>query len=139
MTKYPSRYSNDKKVTAAQYLAELMCERQAQKNKKELPKQFWNLPHWSKKFKSQLFAAYGLLKLYDEAAIIKAVKSKEARNIYSLRAPTLDDIIKEHQHRLQLDKSKPKDISIVRKDVNAKPRQYRVEDNILGRLSELDT
>tara|TARA_R100000008_G_C3499583_1_gene122960 strand:+ start:79 stop:498 length:420 start_codon:yes stop_codon:yes gene_type:complete len=139
MTKYPSRYSNDKRVTAAQYLAELMCERQAQKNKKELPNQFWNLPHWSKKFKSQLFAAYGLLKLYDETAIIKAVKSKEARNIYSLRAPILDDIIKEQQHKLELDKTKTKDANIVRKDVKAKPREYRVKDNILGRLSELDT
>jgi len=141
MTKYPSRYSDDKKVTAAQYLAELMCERQAEKNKKELPKRFWNLPHWTKKFKSQLFAAYGLLKLYDEAAIIRALKSKEARYIYSLRAPTLDDIIKEQQHMLELDKAKAKDkdTNVVRKDVKAKPREHRVKNTIFDKLSELDT
>ena len=138
MSKYPSRYSNDKKVTAAQYLAELMCERQAEKNKKELPKQFWNLPHWSKKFKSQLFAAYGLLKLYDEVAIIKAVKSKEAKRIYSLRAPILDDIIKEQQRILELDKIKAKDIEVIRKNTKAKPREHQVRATILGKLSELD-
>ena len=138
-SKYPSRYTHgDKKVTAAQYLAEVVCERQAQKDKKELPKQFWNLPHWKKKFTSQLFAARGLLKLYDEAVIIKAVKSEKARYIYSLRAPTLDDIIKECQHTLELGKAKSKDANVVRKDVTAKPREHRVEDNILGRLSELD-
>ena len=139
MTKYPSRYSDDKKVTAAQYLAEFMCERQAQKNKKELPKRFWNLPHWTKKFKSQLFAAYGLLKLYDEVAIIRAVKSKEARYIYSLRAPTLDDIIKEQQRMLELDKAKAKDADVIRKDIKAKPREHQVKNTIFGKLSELDT
>ena len=77
-SKYPSRYTHgDKKVTAAQYLAEVVCERQAQKDKKELPKQFWNLPHWKKRFTSQLFAARGLLKLYDEVVVIKAIKSKK--------------------------------------------------------------
>ena len=138
-SKYPSRYTHgDKKVTAAQYLAEVVCERQAQKDKKELPKQFWNLPHWKKKFTSQLFAARGLLKLYDEAVIIKAVKAEKARYIYSLRAPTLDDIIKECQHTLELGKAKSKDANVVRKDITAKPREHRVENNILGRLSELD-
>ena len=138
-SKYPSRYTHvDKKVKAAQYLAEVVCERQAQKDKKELPKQFWNLPHWKKKFTSQLFAARGLLKLYDEAVIIKAVKSEKARYIYSLRAPTLDDIIKECQHTLELGKAKSKDANVVRKDITAKPREHRVEDNILRRLSELD-
>ena len=138
MTKYPSRYSDDKKVTAAQYLAEFMCERQAQKNKKELPKRFWNLPHWAKKFKSQLFAAYGLLKLYNETALIRAVKSKEARSIYSLRAPILDDIVKEQQRILELDKDKSKDANIVRKNTKVKPRDYQIKDTVIGKLSELD-
>ena len=44
MSKYPSRYSDGKKVTAAQYITELICEKRAVKDKKELPNNFWKLP-----------------------------------------------------------------------------------------------
>ena len=61
--KYPSRYSNGKEISAAQYITEFICEKMADKNKKELTQKFWDLPEWKKDYKSQLFAAYGLLKI----------------------------------------------------------------------------
>ena len=137
--KYPSRYS-EQRITAAQYLAELMCERQARKNSEELTKQFWNLPHWKKPFKSQLFAANGLLKLYPEVVLVRAICSKQAENIYSLRSPILNDIIKRFHHKFKLEQKNvsESDIEIVRKSVTDKPRKYQSRDTTLGKLDELD-
>lgn len=135
--KYPSRYSNGKKVTAAQYIAELMCEKQAQKEKKELPQKFWEHAAWKKPYKNQLYAAYGLLKIYDEKAIIKALKSKEAYGVYSLRAPSIDRLIKQEQEELKRQKNKPS-VEIERKDTSSKPRRHIVKETNLGRLRGLD-
>ena len=138
MSKYPSRYSDGKKVTAAQYITELIYEKRAVKDKKELPNNFWKLPQWAKIYKSQIFAAYGLLKIYDEVAIIKALKSKKSFNIYSLRAPHLDDIIKEEQRQLELDKNKPKTAELKRTNTSSKPREHKARQTKLGKLRELD-
>ena len=138
MSKYPSRYSDGKKVTAAQYIAELICEKRAFKDKKELPNNFWNLPQWKKIYKSQIFASYGLLKIYDELAVIRALKSKKSFKIYSLRAPHLDDIIKEEQRQIELDKNKLKETEVKRIDTSSKPREYKAKQTKLGRLKELD-
>jgi chorismate-pyruvate lyase len=40
-SRYPSRYSPNGWVSAPQYITELVCEKKAQKEKKELPMKFW--------------------------------------------------------------------------------------------------
>jgi hypothetical protein len=132
--KYPSRYSNGKEIAAAQYLAEMMCERMAQKNRKELPQRFWNQPEWKKSYRSQLLAAQGLLKIYDESVVIRAVKN--LKGIYSLRAPSLDDAIKEEKKKAEANKDKKANVKRV--DTKAKPRQHRTRKTQLGKLKELD-
>ena len=136
--KYPSRYSSGKQVGAAQYIAELACEKMAKRNKKELPQKFWNIPEWKKSYKSQLLAARGLLKIYSEVAIIRALNSSRAFGIYSLRAPQLDDIIKEQQRLLDIEKEKPKTTEVKRADTTSKPRDSIVKKTNLGKLRELD-
>jgi hypothetical protein len=91
--KYPSKYSNGKEVTAAQYIVEMICERIAKKNKKDLHYRFWISPEWEKEYKGQIAAAHKLLKKYDFNTIVHALKSTEGSKIYSLRAPHLSDII----------------------------------------------
>lgn len=137
--RYPSRYSDDM-VTAAQHLAEIMCERQARKNSQELTKQFWNLDHWKKPFKSQLFAAYGLLKLYPAVVLVQAIYSKQAEHIYSLRSPVLDDIVKQVYHKFKLEQKtiSESDLEIIRKSITDKPRQHPTQNTTLGKLNELD-
>ena len=98
--KFPSRYSSGSFVTAEQYIAELMCERQARRKKLDLPQKFWQIDHWKKPYKIQLIAAQGLLKIYDAKAILNALKAKDGSNIYSLHAPHIDDIIKREQASL---------------------------------------
>lgn len=91
--KYPSKYSNGKDITAAQYLAEFICERLAKIKKKDLHYRFWLSKEWEKEYKGQIGAANKLLKKYEIKHIIHALKSSRGSKIYSLRAPHLPGII----------------------------------------------
>ena len=135
--KYPSRYSQGKNITAAQYMAELMCERQARIEKKELPQKFWEQSQWKKSYMSQILAANGLLKIYDELAIMKALKSKEADRIYSLRNSNLDRLIKYQENELKKQRKKPS-VEIDRKDTKARPRAHSTKKSNVGKLRDLD-
>lgn len=97
---YPSRYSPNGWVRSDQYIIELICEKKAATEKKDLPVKFWQDPEWSKFFKSQLRKCNILLKKYSADSIIKALQDKKSWNIYSLFAPWLEDII------IQYEKSK---------------------------------
>lgn len=114
-SRYPSKYSAGNYVTAAQYITELICEKLAKKQKKVLIQQFWKNSDWSKFYKQQILAAYGLLKLYPEKAIIAALKAKASWNVYSLRAPHLDKMIRAEQSALELE-LKSKDVIEVNDD-----------------------
>ena len=88
--KYPSRHKPGTYVTVAQWLGELMCERKALSETKELPRAFWLKihddkdlnQHWSKYLKTQTQHAYKLLKEFDEKQIVEAIKSNS--KLYSL-------------------------------------------------------
>lgn len=116
MNTYTSRYT-DKLITAAQYLAEMMCERQAKKEKKDLCKQFWNTDYWIRPFKIQLRFANQLLKIYSCEAITNALKNSQGKNIYSLNAKWLDPLIREEQRkidsRVSLEVKKVEDVPII--------------------------
>lgn len=64
-------------VKPAQYLAELMVTRQAQRLNVDLPFKFWNTERWKKPFKTELFKAYALLKLYDAQVIINVMNDQK--------------------------------------------------------------
>lgn len=98
-SKWPSRYSPGGWVTAAQYIIELVCERQARnKNNADLPVKFWNLPEWQKEYVSQTRATHKLLKKYEPQAIIAAIKQ---RNIWSLRPKWVEGVIQQEQKKLE--------------------------------------
>ncbi len=104
MKKYPSRYSRDKMVTGAQYIIELVCEKNAMQTQRELPQQFWQLPEWAAFYKSQLRKCHMLLKKYSDEAIIKALNDPKAFKIYSLFAPWLEEIIIKYQKQIDTPK-----------------------------------
>tara|TARA_B100000085_G_C18548217_1_gene514773 strand:+ start:1279 stop:1698 length:420 start_codon:yes stop_codon:yes gene_type:complete len=99
--KYISKYSNDKLVSAAQYITELICERKAVKDKKDLHYRFWVSPEWEKYFKNQIGSANKLLKTYADKAIVNALLTSKGKTIYSLRAPHLIAIIEQEEKKLQ--------------------------------------
>lgn len=140
MSKYPSRYSNGKMVTAAQYITELICEKKARKDGGDLPQEFWKQDKWASYFRQQIVSANGLLRIYDAQAIIRALKSNASFSIFSLRAPHLDDIIKKEQAALEVQEMKQaaSTIEIKRVDVTSKPRQSQKSVNVLSKLKQLD-
>ena len=83
-SKYTSKYGATRKISASQYLAEFICERQAKREKTTLPLKFWNHPDWSKQFLAQITHANALLKEHSCLDIINALKSKRGESIYSL-------------------------------------------------------
>lgn len=137
--KYKSRYAPDTDITAAQYITEFICENKARKDGKDLPLHFWQIPVWAKFFKLQILGANGLLKIYDAEAIVLALKTPQGRSIFSLRAPWLDQIIKEQQaildaRKVKLAEAKP----VERASTTSVPRQNKPKANIISRLKDLD-
>jgi len=98
--RYPSIYSPNGWVRADQYIIELICEKKAKLDKKDLPVKFWNDPDWAKFFKSQLRKCKSLLEFFKAEAIIKALQDKRTWNIYSLHAPWLPKIIDEYNKKI---------------------------------------
>lgn len=83
---YASKYT-DRQITFAQYVAELCCERAAQKQKKKLEPHFWNDKEWKALFLRQKTLAGNLLKTYSEGAIIQGLKN--VKWAYSLATKAL--------------------------------------------------
>lgn len=74
----------DRNITPAQYLAEFICERQAQKQKVSLFNHFWNSEAWKKTFQHQVVIANRLLKSYTLVEIINVLNSYKGKRITSL-------------------------------------------------------
>ena len=92
---------------AAQYIAEMVCLREAEKQNVGRPAYaLWNTEKWKKKFQSQVTKAYQLLKKFSEKAIINALNSFKGKKIYSLRVKFLLDLISKEQSKLDTTNSK---------------------------------
>lgn len=133
--KYPSKYSNGKQVSAAQYIAEMICERLAKRNKKDLHYRFWLSSDWEKEYKGQITAANKLLQSYDFNEIVHALNSTYGLKIYSLRAPHLPGIIE--KTRSSIPKAKNND-KIIERNLLDKGKDNSIKYSVLDKLKELD-
>ncbi len=141
-----SKYSGDN-VSTAHYLAELMCERKAKKERKILIERFWKDDYWKKFYVDQIRAAYSLLKLYSEQAILLGVQDKSINWCYSLRIKMLPSIIAECEKHLKQQAA----ITAEKKQLDAIPKeeiqkvtivelprkQVKKSDNIINKLKDL--
>jgi hypothetical protein len=132
---YPSRYSPDGWVSAAQYITEFVCEKKAQKENKELPIKFWEISEWKKYFRYQITIANNLLKDFPEEAIIAALKDRRCWKTYSLRSPFLQSIIKEKQAEIKERDSV--EYNVVESE-NIKHKSNNNKKSIISKLRELD-
>lgn len=134
--KYPSRYSNGKSITAAQYITELICENKAKKDGVDLYYRFWTNKQWSKFYRDQIATANKLVNKYSDKAIIRALSDVKAKKIFSLRAPHLLPIIEEKQSLLDTENQ------ILSKELNrtvdSKGRNTKKTNNILDKLRDID-
>jgi hypothetical protein len=90
-SKYPSKYGKSRWVTAAQWLAELMCERRARAERKTLPPEFWKDGFWGAVYRQQVAAANRLMRRFDQdgsgtgaAAVSAFLRGERGRTCYSL-------------------------------------------------------
>lgn len=133
---YPSKYSNGKSVSAAQYITELICEKKAKLDKKDLHYRFWVSPEWEKFYRNQISSAHKLLKKYSDTAVIRALKNARTERIFSLRAPHLPPII-EHEQQLLDAENQTLSLKINRKD-NISFSKTSNKPNIISKLKDLE-
>ena len=109
MNKNYKHKTTGRSCNAAQYIAEMVCLREAEKQNVGKPAYaLWNTEKWKKKFQSQVTRAYQLLKKYHEKAIINALNSYKGKTIYSLRVKFLEALIQKEQ--TQLDKIEQRNV-----------------------------
>lgn len=135
--KYVSRYSNNKEVSSAQYITELICEKKAKLDKTDLHYRFWLSKKWSIFFRNQITTANKLLGKYSAKAIVNALLDSRADKIFSLRAPHLIAIIDEKEEQLKSESS------ILSKPIERKTdikfgHKSSKSKNIISQLEELD-
>jgi hypothetical protein len=99
--------------TCAQYLAEIMCTRMAQKeNEGTQSYKFWNTSKWKKTYSYQVILANRLAKKYECSAIVKAINSKELKHVYSLGYPNLEQVICKYQKIVEQQDAQSTNINI---------------------------
>ena len=134
--KYPSKYSNGKDVSPAQYITEIICENKARINKEDLHYRFWLNKKWSAYYRNQIASANKLLMKHTPEAIVSALNSDGAKKIYSLRAPQLLRIIEQQEKILASQNKKLTKIPDRKAD---KTFDIKAKNNgILSKLKELD-
>lgn len=134
--KFISRYSNNKEVSAAQYIVELICEKKAKLDKKDLHYRFWLTKEWASFYKNQIATAHKLVKKYNPVAIVKALQDNQTAKTYSLRAPFLKSIIEQHEKILD---SQNKEFSQYIDRSEQKTYKTNIPSkNILSKLEDID-
>ena len=134
--KFESKYSNNKMVSAAQYITELICENKAKIDKKDIHYKFWINKEWASFYRNKIATANKLVKKYDPIDIVRALKSAGGRKIYSLRAPHLIAMIESEEKKTKA----MKDTTLAkfdRKD-DVKIKNNRSTKNILDKLKDIE-
>lgn len=126
--KYQSKYAPDTWLNVAQYLAEIMCERLAKHHEVTLTTRFWENDPWCKTFRTQLYFAQSLLKVFSERALLNGINRPEVRHIYSLGAKkVLNKVFQHEETKLKITQEIINDFDTGTEwaplDVNEKPRQ----------------
>jgi hypothetical protein len=135
--KYPSRYSNEKFVSASQYVTEMICEKKAKIDKEDLHHRFWTNKKWSSFFRNQIATANKLISKYGDKAVIRALKNPKTERIYSLRAPHLLPII-EQEAELVSKENNALTKSLERKENVSHRQSANNPKNILSKLEDID-
>lgn len=135
--KYPSRYSNEKFVSAAQYITEMICEKKAKIDKEDLHHRFWTNKKWSSFFRNQIATANKLVSKYGEKAVIRALKNPKTERMYSLRAPYLLPIIEQEAEIVSKENSALTK-NLERKENVSHRQSGNNPKNILSKLEDID-
>ena len=125
--------------TCAQYIAEVMCSRMAQKdNQGSQAYKFWNTEKWQKTYQHQVILANRLIKKYSERAVSKAINSRELSRAYSLRHPKVDEVVKRYDDETKREDLKIKQDLDVKEDAKTRKGATYGKKTKLNQLRYLD-
>jgi hypothetical protein len=123
-SKYQSPSTGDF-CTCAQYVAEIMCTRMAQKdNQGTQAYKFWNTDKWQKVYQHQVILANRLIKKYSEESVSRAINSNALRRAYSLRHPKVDEVVRKHDIDIKRDDLRVKRDLEVKEDPKTRKGSY---------------
>jgi hypothetical protein len=138
LSKYKSPSTGDF-CTPAQYVAEVICQRQAKHEKAgTLPYKFWNKGKWKSIYIRQIGLANKLIKEFGEDAMMKFINSREGIKTISLGARNVKNSLQ--KIRIELDNTPKHDtieIIEVKESIYA-PRQSFGSKTLLQRLKEIE-
>lgn len=137
--KYISRLTG-KETKPSQFLTEIAVKRQADKQRKFLPAQFWKSPLWKTIYTQQIAAASRLLRFYTVEEILAGLESKEGNWIYSLSYKGLIDIINKYKALKKIETIKIEEHTIVvdENNITQKPKVLPNKKSTINKLRELD-
>lgn len=137
LKKYRSPSTGDF-CTAAQYIAEIICQRIADKDKLgALAYKFWNQDKWKKTYIRQVSLANKLVKEYGDD-FVRFIKSKSGKFVLSLGMRDIKQRFE--KFRKMLDNPDPDDTIEVKKSerLEYKPRQSFGSKTLVQRIKEVD-
>jgi hypothetical protein len=138
ISKYKSPSTGDF-CTSAQYVAEIVCQKQATHEKAgTLPYKFWNLPKWKKIYIRQVSLANKLIKEYGEEPVIKFIKSKSGSKTISLGARNVKKDIEKIKYALD---NAPKHVTmevIKVEPLEFRPRKSFGTKTLIQKLKEIE-
>ena len=140
--KYKSNFGAKKDITAAQYITELMCAKMAEQRGDNLPDRFWNNKgYYADKFRREMPAAVGLLRIYDAKAIILALNDDRSMYTKSLRNKHLHALINDKQReieykKLMQEKKKIDEDVGINLDTHTRPRKQIGKPSRISKLRD---
>jgi hypothetical protein len=138
INKYKSPSTGDF-CTCAQYIAEIICQKQATHEKLgTLPYKFWNLPKWKKIYIRQVGLASNLVKEYGEEPVVKFVRSSAGKKTISLGARNVKKEIEKIKFTLD-NAPKHATIEVIRTEpLEFKPRKSFGSKTLVNILKEIE-
>lgn len=119
--RYESSYNARGKISAAQRLAEIACERVAELDGKSLGSKFWNHDDWKRPYSTQIRNANALLKIYEFEAIRRAWEANP--RVRSLGAGFFREFVEIEQNRLEAEFKRAETAPIIKVSrTDEKPR-----------------
>ena len=131
---YHSLYS-ESYVSAAQYIAELVCQAKSRCIKTDLPTNFWMLPEWAKLIRYQNVIANRLLSEFTAEELITALtKDKRLKRIWSLNAKWVRPILEEYKGKF-VDQNLEKELPILPSEPVVQ-QPIKISKSIIGKIAD---
>lgn len=137
VSKYKSP-STGEYCTEPQYIAEVLCQRQATKEKAgTLAYKFWNKGKWKNIYVRQISSANKLIKEFGEGVLIRFLNSREGRDIFSLGIRTIRQKLEAFKAKMA-DEPSGESVVIERQSNQYQSRKPFGHKTLLQRIKEID-